>query len=81
MAAANLTAARPQDVSFARVDGHLELGLVLRRGERPSLEKAGGDDEEDDFAFHGYTLVHRINSKWQSERGAAAWSANVRFGS
>jgi hypothetical protein len=27
------------------------------------LEKAGGDDEEDDFAFHGYTLVHRINSK------------------
>jgi len=27
------------------------------------LEKAGGDDEEDDFAFHGYTLGHRIKSK------------------
>src|SRR4029453_322657 len=30
---------------LARVDGHLELGLVLRRGERPSWEKAGGDDQ------------------------------------
>ena len=40
-----------------------QSGRKRRSGERPSLEKAGGDDEEDDFAFHGYTLVHRINSK------------------
>src|SRR5262245_39472854 len=37
---------------LARVDGHLELGLVLR-SERSSREKAGGDDEEDSCAFHG----------------------------
>src|SRR5262245_16652072 len=41
---------------LARVDGHLELGLVLRR-ERSSREKAGHDDEEDSSAFHGYILV------------------------
>src|SRR5262249_1849945 len=40
---------------LAWVDGHLELGLVLRR-ERSSREKAGGDDEEDSCASHGYIL-------------------------
>src|SRR5262249_9694557 len=54
---------------LARVDGHLELGLVLRRGERSSREKAGGDDEEADFAFHGYTFVrctdyNSARSRW-----------------
>src|SRR5215831_2735028 len=41
---------------LARVDGHLEFGLVLRR-ERSSREKAGSDYEEDSCAFHGYILV------------------------
>src|SRR5262249_27734779 len=41
---------------LARVDGHLELGFVLRR-ERSSREKAGDDDEEDSCAFHAYILA------------------------
>jgi hypothetical protein len=52
MAAANLLAARPQEVSSLAT----KLGFELR-GERTSRQKASGYDEEEGCVFHGHILI------------------------
>src|SRR5262245_21117821 len=56
MAAANLTAARPQEVSSLGLMDILNSGLYCAAS-GPAGKKAGGDDEEDSRAFHRYILV------------------------